>query len=66
MVQNGYKTTYEWGYGILEPNTPLTLSSDTPLTIVGIVGLVVHDQDVVHEIERVRSGLVRTLDHLVH
>lgn len=34
-------------------------------SVVGVIGLVVHDQLVVHKVEAVWSGLVRVADHLV-
>lgn len=45
----------------------LHASRQTSLSsIVGVVGLVVHDQSVVHKVEAVRPGLVRALHHLTH
>ena len=36
------------------------------MSVVGVVRLVVHDEDVVHEVEAVGPGLEGELNHLVH
>ena len=34
-------------------------------TVVCVVGLIVHDEFILHEVETVRSGVIRTIYHLL-